>query len=88
MAALADRMGLDHAARTLSGIDEYYADQRGAGDGMASQLTRQLAEPAPKDRSTTRNLRQYKNLAPRWREWGEVVSVCRRLATTMAEGRR
>lgn len=83
VAALADRMGIDHAAATLSSIDEYYADQHGAGDGVASQLVRQLAEPAPKDRSTTRNLRQYKNLAARWRDWNEVVSVCCRLATTM-----
>jgi len=61
-------MGLEHAAGTLSSIDECYADQHEAGDGVASQLARQLAEPAPKDRSTTRNLRQYKNLAARWRE--------------------
>ncbi|MFN2496231.1 MAG: nucleotidyl transferase AbiEii/AbiGii toxin family protein [Pseudonocardiaceae bacterium] len=86
VAALADRMGLDHAAAALSNIDEYYADQHGIGDGVASQLVRQLAEPAPKDRSTTRNLRQYKNLAARWHEWEEVVSVCRRLATTMVGG--
>lgn len=86
VAALADRMGVEHAAVTLSSIDEYYADQHEAGDGVASQLVRQLAEPAPKDRSTTRNLRQYKNLAARWQEWDEVVSVCRRLATAMVEG--
>lgn len=83
VAALADRMGIDHAAGTLASIDEYYADQHGADDGVASQLVRQLAEPVPKDRSTTRNLRQYKNLAARWQEWDEVVSVCRALATTM-----
>lgn len=86
VAALADRMGIDHAAATLSGIDQYYADQRGTGDGVASQLVRQLAEPAPKDRRTTRNLRQYKNLAARWQEWDEVVVVCRGLATTMVGG--
>ncbi|MGQ0778299.1 MAG: hypothetical protein ACT4NY_28475 [Pseudonocardiales bacterium] len=86
VAALADRTGLGHAAVTLSSIDEYYADQHGAGDGVASQLARQLAEPPPMDRSTTRNLRQYKNLAVRWHEWDEVVSVCRELATTMAGG--
>ncbi|MGH3836689.1 MAG: hypothetical protein ACRDSF_13460 [Pseudonocardiaceae bacterium] len=88
VAALADQMGIDHAAVTLSSIDEYYADQHGAGDGVASQLVRQLAEPVPKDRSTTKNLRQYKNLAARWQEWDEVVSVCRRLATTMVGGLR
>ena len=87
VAALADRMGFDHAAATLSGIDEFYSDQHGDGDGVASQLVRQLAEPAPKDRSTTRDLRQYKNLAACWQQWDEVVSVCRRLATVMVEGR-
>ncbi|PZS38804.1 MAG: hypothetical protein DLM62_11750 [Pseudonocardiales bacterium] len=87
-AALADRMGIDRAAVTLSSVDRYYADQHEAGDGVASQLVRQLAEPAPKDRSTTRNLRQYKNLAARWKEWDEVVSVCRSLATTMVGGLR
>jgi hypothetical protein len=88
VAALADRIGIDHAAVTLSNIDEYYADQHGAGDGAASQFLRQLAEPVPRDCSTTRNLRQYKNLAARWQEWDEVVSVCRRLATTMVGGPR
>jgi hypothetical protein len=88
VAALADRMGIDHAAVTLLNIDQYYADQHEAGDGVASQLARQLAEPAPKDGLTTRNLRQYKNLAARWQEWDEVVSVCRRLATTMVGGLR
>ena len=83
VAALTDRMGFDQAAVPLSTIDEYYADQHEAGDGVASQLARQLAEPAPKDRSTTRNLRRYKNLAARWHEWDEVVLVCRRLAITM-----
>ncbi|MGH3765940.1 MAG: nucleotidyl transferase AbiEii/AbiGii toxin family protein [Pseudonocardiaceae bacterium] len=88
VAALAEHLGIDHAARTLSSIDEYYADQRGPGDGVASQLVRQLAEPAPKDRSTTKNLRQYKNLAARWQEWDDVASVCRLLAATMVEGPR
>jgi Nucleotidyl transferase AbiEii toxin, Type IV TA system len=88
VAALADRMGINHAAGTLSSIDEYYADQHESGDGVASQLVRQLAEPAPKDRSTTKSLGQYKNLAARWQDWNEVVSVCRRLASTMVGGRR
>ncbi|MGH3870031.1 MAG: nucleotidyl transferase AbiEii/AbiGii toxin family protein [Pseudonocardiaceae bacterium] len=86
VAALADQMGIEHAAVTLSGVDEYYADQHQGGDGVASQLVRQLAEPAPTDRSSTRSLRQYKNLAARWQEWDEVVSVCRSLATTMVRG--
>ncbi len=88
VAALADQLGIDHAAGTLSSIDDYYADQHGAGDGVASQLVRQLAEPAPQDHSTTRNLRQYQNLAARWQDWDEVVAVCRGRATTIVGGRR
>lgn len=83
VAALADRIGVDSAAGVLARIDDYYADQHGGGDGVASQVARQLADPRPKDRSTTRNLRQYKNLAARWHDWDEVVAVCRRLASAM-----
>lgn len=42
VAALAERAGADHAARVLAGIDAYYADQRGIGDGVASQVARRL----------------------------------------------
>lgn len=83
VAALADRFGTDPAARALSDIDSYYADQHGAGDGVASQLIRQLADPRPKDLSTTRNLGQYKNLAARWQHWDAVVLACRELARAM-----
>ena len=44
-----------------------------------------LAQAVPAARVLTRR-RQYKNLAARWHEWDEVVSVCRRLATTMVAG--
>lgn len=81
--ALADRFGIPPAAATLSRIDGYYADQRGAGDGIASQVARQLADPRPKDASTTRDLGRYKNLAPRWQDWRAVVDVCRELAGAM-----
>nr|MBA2438034.1 hypothetical protein [Acidimicrobiia bacterium] len=64
-------------------IDEFYADQRGAGDGIASQLARQLADPRPKDASTTRSLGRYKNLVARWHDWRAVGEVCRELADAM-----
>lgn len=88
VAALADRAGLPDAARTLSRIDDYYSDQRTSrqretGDGVASQLARQLAEPRPKDASTTRRLDQYKNLDPRWQNWRTVTECCGALASAM-----
>lgn len=88
VAALATRFGTARAAAALSDIDNYYADQHRIGDGVASQLARQLADPRPKDLSTTRNLAQYKNLAARWQDWEAVVVACRELAGAMlaAEG--
>lgn len=86
--ALADRMGVedaDIAATTLRAIDDYYADQHGEGDGVASQLARQLAEPRPADPSTTRELHRYRDLDPRWHEWGVVSAASRRLAAAMVE---
>jgi hypothetical protein len=85
VAALADRYGLEKAAPVLARIDDYYADQHGAGSGVASQLARQLADPRPKDASVTRQLAAYRNLAPRWTDWDQVRSVCRQLAAGMIE---
>lgn len=85
VAALADRMGLERAARVVAGIDAYYADQRGEGDGVATQVARQLAEPRPRDARTTRELARYKRLAPRWHDWRAVVDVCRTLADRMLD---
>jgi hypothetical protein len=85
VAALADRYGIHEAAEGLARIDGYYADQHGGGRGVAAQLTRQLADPRPKDSSVTRQLDAYRNLASRWTDWGEVRSVCGQLAADMLE---
>ena len=85
IAALADRFGVAAAGATLARIDEFYADQHGDGDGVASQVARQLADPHPTDVSTTRVLRQYKNLASRWHDWAEVVRICGAVAAAMLE---
>jgi hypothetical protein len=85
VAALASRYGLPAAASVLARIDDYYTDQHGGGRGVAAQLARQLADPRPKDSSVTRQLSAYRNLAPRWTEWGEVRSVSRQLAAEMLE---
>lgn len=80
VAALTERTGLERAAQVLVDIDDYYEDQFDGGDGVATQLVRQLAEPRPKDSRTTRQLHRYKHLDPRWHAWRDVVDVCRSLA--------
>lgn len=85
VAALAARFGHDAAARVLAAIDSYYADQHGAGRGVATQVARQLADPHPKDSSVTRQLDAYRNLSPRWTDWNEVRSVCLDVAARMLD---
>lgn len=82
--ALAGRIGDADAAATLAAIDDFYADQHGEGDGVASQVARQLAESRPADPSTTRELDRYRQLDPRWHDWSTVTAACRRLAAAMA----
>lgn len=85
VAALADRLALADAATVLSRMDDYYADQHGGGDGVASQVARQLADPRPADSSVTRELHRYRNLDARWHDWATVAAACRRLAVAMVE---
>ena len=86
VAALSERYGLEHAARVLADIDDYYADQRGPqAAGVATQLAVQLADPRPKDRLSAEQLRHYKSLAARWADWEEVKRVCRAIAALMVE---
>jgi hypothetical protein len=83
VAALSDRMGIARAGTILAEIDRYYADQRGEGDGVASQVYRQLSDPRPKDAKTTTELDRYKNLSARWQQWTEVRRVCQEIADAM-----
>ena len=85
VATLAEGMGVEGAGDVLAAIDAYYADQRGEGDGVATQLARQRAEPRPHDRRTTRELPRYRRLAARWHDWKAVVDVCRAVADRMLE---
>lgn len=79
IAALADRLG-DEAAVVVSGIDAYYADQLGPGGArVATQVVKQLADPQPYDLSDT-DLRRYRKLSSRWRNWNNVVTACGELA--------
>lgn len=83
--ALAERLGTDAAAVVLLELDAFYEDQLGAGGRrIATQLARQLAEPAPYDLSDV-DLPTYRELAPRWREWENVAAACGELARRMLD---
>jgi hypothetical protein len=78
-AALADRLGPDTPSTVIE-MDDYYVDQRGSGGRrVATQVAKQLAEPAPYDLSEI-DLRHYRGLLPRWQDWAEVLTVCRQVA--------
>lgn len=83
LAALSDRMGTDLAARTLGQIDDYYADQHQEGDGVASQLVRQLSDPKPADSSVIAQLPSYRRLRKRWSDWGAVTEILGEVAAQM-----
>ncbi len=86
IAALADHMGIDAAARVLSDIDGYYADVNDGPDRVATQLVRQLADPRPRDPATIKELARYKDLAPRWHHWSDVCAVLADVAERMVLG--
>ena len=84
-AALADRLGEEEAAGVVWGIDEYYADQQGAGGRrVATQVAKQLAEPRPDDLSDV-DLASYRRLDRRWQDWGAVTDLCRRVAVSVLD---
>jgi hypothetical protein len=75
LAALSEHLGLDRAAEVLARIDDYYADQHGQGDGVASQLVRQLSDPHPADPTVIDQLSSYRRLRKRWSDWSAVSEV-------------
>jgi Nucleotidyl transferase AbiEii toxin, Type IV TA system len=83
LAALSEHLGGDRAAEILARIDDYYADQHGAGDGVASQLVRQLSDPRPADRSVVDQLSSYRRLHRRWSDWSTVTGTLGEVATRM-----
>ena len=83
VAALSDHLSTANAAQVLSAIDEYYADQHGDGDGIGSQLVRQLGDPRPADPDTLRHLDRYKGLRSPWTDWGAVRNECAAIAQAM-----
>jgi hypothetical protein len=85
LAALADHLGVDRASEVLVRIDDYYADQHQEGQGVASQLIRQLSDPQPADRSVIAQLSSYRRLRKRWSDWSTVAGVLGDLAARMVE---
>lgn len=84
--ALADRMG-DHLARaTLLGMDHYYLDRSDDEESVVTALADRLAEPAPRDTRTLKQLDRYRGLREQWQDWGAVTEACRRLADGMLDG--
>lgn len=83
LAALAEHMGRDRAAEALAQIDDYYADQHEEGDGIASQLVRQLADPHPADPSVIDQLPSYRRLRQRWSDWSAVTEILADVAVRM-----
>ncbi len=83
LAALSEHLGFDHAGGVLARIDDYYADQHGEGDGIASQLVRQLSDPQPADRSVIDQLSSYRRLRKRWSDWNAVTEVLGDVAARM-----
>lgn len=83
LAALSEHLGVDQAAETLAQIDDYYADQDETGDGVASQLVRQLSDPQPADRSVIDQLPSYRRLRKRWSDWSTVTDVLGDVAARM-----
>jgi len=84
-AALDNRMGEDEAAVVVGGMDDYYDDQIGPGGRrVATQVSKQLAEPRPFDLSSI-DLGSYRRLDRRWQDWAAVADLCRRVAVRVLD---
>jgi hypothetical protein len=83
LAALSEHLGVDRAAAALAEIDDYYTDQRADGEGVASQLVRQLSDPQPADRSVIDQLSSYRRLRKHWSDWSTVTEVLGEVAAGM-----
>lgn len=83
--ALADRLGIDAAVEVALSLDAYYEDQVGSGGRrIATQLAKQLTDPAPFDLSDV-DLLTYRALLPRWQDWANVEGACSELARRMLD---
>jgi hypothetical protein len=83
LAALSEHLGVGRAAEVLMRIDDYYADQHEEGEGVASQLVRQLSDPQPADRAVIDQLSSYRRLRKRWSDWNTVAEILGAVAAQM-----
>lgn len=85
LAALSESVGTEQAAEILDQIDEYYADQLEAGDGVRSQLVRQLSDPSPADRAVIDQLSSYRRLRKQWGSWDSVTETLGTVASSILD---
>ena len=71
--ALADRMGDEKMIEALRSFDRLYPQPN--EESALQQLQIQLAQPLPYDLEEL-GLAEYKNLDPRWQNWGTVKTAC------------
>ncbi|MBM4459958.1 MAG: hypothetical protein FJ011_19720 [Chloroflexi bacterium] len=71
--ALADHLGAEEMVAALQPFDRLYPQPN--AESALQQLQIQLANPLPYDLEEL-NLAEYKNLAPRWRDWRAVKAAC------------
>ena len=76
-AALADRLGEEIASAALPSFDRLYPQE--SGESAFQQLQAQLASALPYDLEDT-DLSEYRSLASRWQDWGNVQETCIRIA--------
>jgi len=80
--ALADHLGDDSCVEALKSFDQLYPQE--SGESPLQQLQIQLANPMPYDLDeASPELSEYKNLAPKWHDWGGVKSACAHLSTVI-----
>lgn len=84
-AALSDRIGIDRAGRVLARMDDFYAEVNRRPEAVATQVSRQFADPSPRDPSVTKQLASYKQLDARWHDWAAVVETLRQVAVAMVD---
>ncbi|MDR1166463.1 MAG: hypothetical protein LBO66_11480 [Deltaproteobacteria bacterium] len=75
--ALADHMGAVKSNEALRKFDKLYPQE--SGESALQQLMAQTSYPLPHDLAET-DLSTYKNLAPRWQNWKNVMETLMRLA--------
>lgn len=83
VAALAERVGIDHAVQVLSRLDDYYAVRSNEDNLVSTSVAIALGNPEPTDPAVLSELSSYKGLDPRWHDWDAVVTVCQAVALRM-----